>query len=120
VSRHQSGAPYTIRYAGDPVGYGSGLGAACNSRGCQAATPEGRNTARGMFINYADLSLARSFAVGTDRVEFRADVFNLFNNQNLLAGGYINLVGNARFGQHVGGSAVLPGRQFQFAATYRF
>jgi outer membrane receptor protein involved in Fe transport len=120
VSRHQSGAPYTIRYAGDPVGYGSGLGAACNSRGCQAATPGGRNTARGMFMNYADLSLARIFEVGTDRIEFRADVFNLFNNQNLLAGGYINLVGNARFGQHTGGSSVLPGRQFQFAGTYRF
>jgi outer membrane receptor protein involved in Fe transport len=120
VSRHQSGAPYTIRYAGDPVGYGSGLGAACNSRGCQASTPEGRNTARGMFLNYADVTLARSFNVAGDRIEVRADVFNAFNNQNLLAGGYINLVGNPRFGQHVGGSAVLPGRQFQFAATYRF
>jgi hypothetical protein len=120
VSRHQSGAPYTIRYAGDPVGYGSGLGAACNARGCQASTPGGRNTARGMFINYADVSLARMFPVGGDRIEFRADVFNVLNNQNLLAGGYINLVGNPRFGQHVGGSAVLPSRQFQFAATYRF
>jgi outer membrane receptor protein involved in Fe transport len=120
VSHHQSGAPYTIRYAGDPVGYGSGLGAACNSRGCQASTPEGRNTARGMFINYADLSLARQIAVGTDHIEIRADAFNVFNNQNLLAGGYINLVGNARFGQHTGGGAVFPGRQFQFAATYRF
>jgi hypothetical protein len=120
VSRHQSASPYTIRSAGDPVGYGSGLGAACNSRGCQAATPGGRNTARGMFINYADLSLARNFEVGSDRIEFRADVFNLFNNQNLLAGGYINLVGNARVGQHMGGSSVLPGRQFQFAGTYRF
>jgi hypothetical protein len=37
-----------------------------------------------------------------------------------LAGGYISLVGNARFGQHTGGSSVLPGRQFQFALTYRF
>ena len=50
-----------------------------------------------------------------DHIEFRADVFNVFNNQNLLAGGYINLVGNPRFGQHTGGSNVLPGRQFQFA-----
>ena len=47
-------------------------------------------------------------------------MFNVFNNQNLLAGGYINLVGNPRFGEHTGGSGVLPGRQFQFAATYRF
>jgi hypothetical protein len=120
VTHSQSGAPYTIRYAGDPVGYGIGTNAACNSRGCQPSTPNGRNTARGMFINYADLTLAKNFPVGSDRIEFRADVFNLFNNQNLLAGGYINLVGNARFGQHTGGGAVFWGRQFQFAATYRF
>jgi hypothetical protein len=120
VTHSQSGSPYTIRYAGDPVGYGAGVGAACNSRGCQPSTPGGRNTARGMFINYADLTLGKQFPVGSDHIEFRADVFNLFNNQNLLAGGYINLVGNVRFGQHSGGSNVLPGRQFQFATTYRF
>jgi hypothetical protein len=120
VSHHQSGTPYSIRYAGDPVGAGAGLGAACNSRGCQPARPGGRNTARGMFMNWADLSLARIFRVGEDRIEVRADMFNAFNNQNLLSGGYINLVGNARFGQHTGGSNVLPGRQFQFAGTYRF
>jgi outer membrane receptor protein involved in Fe transport len=120
VSHHQSGAPYSIRYAGDPVGYSVGLNAACNSRGCQPSKPGDRNTARGKFINYADLTLARQIAVGADHIEVRADVFNVFNNQNLLAGGYINLVGNPRFGQHTGGSAVFPGRQFQVAATYRF
>jgi outer membrane receptor protein involved in Fe transport len=120
VSHHQSGAAYSIRYAGDPVGYGSGLGAACNSRGCQPSRPGARNTARGMFINYADLTLARLFAVGPDRIEVRADAFNLFNNQNLIADGYINLVGNPRFGQHTGGNNVFPGRQFQFVTTYRF
>lgn len=120
VTHSQSGSPYTIRYSGDPVGYGAGVGAACNSRGCQNSTPNGRNTARGMFINYADLTLGKKFPVGKDHVEFRADVFNMFNNQNLLAAGYINLVGNPRFGQHTGGSSVLPGRQFQFALTYRF
>jgi hypothetical protein len=120
VSHHQSGSPYSIRYSGDPTGAGVGLNSACNSRGCQSARPGGRNTARGMFMNWADISLARIFAVGADRLEFRADMFNMFNNFNLLAGGYINLVGNARFGQHSGGSQVMPGRQFQFAATYRF
>jgi hypothetical protein len=119
VSHHQSGSPYSIRYAGDPTG--AGLSSGCNSRGCQASRPEGRNTARGMFLNYADLSLARSIRLGADRIEVRADVFNVFNNWNLLAGGYINLVGNPRFGQHAGGATVvLPGRQFQFAGTYRF
>ena len=120
VTHSQSGSPYTIRYAGDPVGYGQGVGAACNSRGCQPSTPDGRNTARGMFMNWADLTMGKQFPVGQDHIEFRADVFNVFNNQNLLAGGYINLVGNARFGQHTGGGAVMPSRQFQFALTYRF
>jgi outer membrane receptor protein involved in Fe transport len=118
VSHHQSGAAYSLRYAGDPTSAGFNFG--CNSRGCQAARPGGRNTLRGMFINFADLTLARVFEVGPDRFEVRADVFNLFNNQNLIADGYINLVGNPRFGQHTGGSNVFPGRQFQFAATYRF
>jgi outer membrane receptor protein involved in Fe transport len=120
VTHSQSGSPYTIRYAGDPVGYGQGVGANCNSRGCQNSTPNGRATARGMFMNWADLTFGKQFPVGNDHLEFRADVFNLFNNQNLLAGGYINLVGNARFGQHSGGSATLNSRQFQFALTYRF
>ena len=64
--------------------------------------------------------MARIFRIGPNRIEFRADMFNAFNNQNLLSGGYINLVGNSRFGEHSGGNAVLPGRQFQFAGTYRF
>jgi hypothetical protein len=118
VSHHQSGSPYTIRYAGDPTG--GGLTGGCSSRGCQSSQPGGRNTERGKFINYADLTLARTFDVGPDKIEIRADMFNAFNNQNLLAGGYIAFVGNARFGQHTGGSNVFPGRQFQFAATYRF
>ena len=41
------------------------LGAACNSRGCQPSTPGGRNTARGMFINYADLTTGETVPVGT-------------------------------------------------------
>ena len=59
--------------------------------------------------------MGKQFPVGSDHIEFRADVFNMLNNQNLLAGGYINLVGNPRFGQHTGGGGVFPGRQFQFA-----
>jgi len=119
VSHHQSGSPYSIRYAGDPTG--GGLTGGCSSRGCQFSRPGARNTERGKFINYADLTLARIFEIGADRrIEVRADMFNAFNNQNLLAGGYIAIVGNPRFGQHSGGSSVFPGRQFQFAATYRF
>ena len=87
VSHHQSGSPYTIRYAGDPTG--GGLTGGCSNRGCQSSQPGARNTERGKFINYADITLARTFAVGPDKIEIRADMFNAFNNQNLLAGGYI-------------------------------
>ena len=71
------------------------------------------------YVN-VDASIVKILRFGQRRLEVRADMFNAFNNQNLLAGGYIALVGNPRFGQHSGGSNVFPGRQFQFAATYRF
>ncbi len=118
VSHHQSGSPYSIRYAGDPTG--GGLTGGCSSRGCQFSRPGARNTERGKFINYADITLARVFDIGSDHLEVRADVFNAFNNQNLLAGGYFNTVGHSLFGEHSGGANVFPGRQFQFATTYRF
>jgi hypothetical protein len=117
VLHSQSGTPYSLRYAGDPTGTQL---TQCSTRGCQAARPGGRNTARGAHINYTDITFARTFQVGTDRIEFRADVFNAFNNWNLTADGYVGVVTAANFGQHTGGSAVFPGRQFQFATTYRF
>ena len=62
-----------------------------------------------------------SSRVGDDHIEFRADMFNVFNNQNLLAGGYISLVGNPPLRTAHGRQCErLPGRQFQFATTYRF
>ena len=117
VSRSMSGTPYSLRYAGDPTGTQL---TQCSTRGCQAARPGARNTERGDHINFTDFTLARIFRVGQDRIEFRADIFNAFNNWNIIADGYVNVVTAANFGQHTGGSAVWPGRQFQFAATYRF
>ena len=117
VSHSQSGTAYSIRYAGDPTGTTLNQ---CSNRGCQVSRPGGRNTERGEFINYVDITLARIFTVGPDRLEFRADVFNVTNNPNLISDGYIGVVGNPNFGTHIGGSAVFPGRQFQFATTYRF
>jgi hypothetical protein len=117
VGRSMSGTPYSLRYAGDPTGTQL---TQCSTRGCQAARPGARNTGRGDHINFTDITLARIFRVGQDRIEFRADLFNAFNNWNLIADGYVNVVTAANFRQHTGGSAVWPGRQFQFAATYRF
>ena len=109
----------------DPVRHAtSAAPATCRATATHAAArrvrPGARNTERGEFINYIDLSLARTFTIGEDRIEFRADVFNFTNNPNLTADGYVGTVGNALFGQHLGGSSVFPNRQFQFAATYRF
>jgi hypothetical protein len=117
VLHSQSGAPYSARYAGDPTGTTLNQ---CTNRGCQVSRPGARNTERGDHINYLDLTLARVFDVGQDRIEFRVDMFNSLNNWNLLGPGYINVVTDPRFGQHTGGSNVWPGRQFQFALTYRF
>ncbi len=112
VSRAMSGTPYSLRYAGDPTGTQL---TQCSTRGCQAARPGARNTERGDSIVYTDFTLARIFRVGEDRLEFRADIFNAFNQWNVTADGYVGVVTAANFGQHTGGSAVWPGRQFQFA-----
>ena len=50
--------------------------------------------------------------------KFRADVFNLFNNENFAADGYIGIIGNVNYGKPTSGA--YPGRQFQFGAIYRF
>jgi hypothetical protein len=114
----QSGSAYTIRYAADLTGT---TNTQCSSRGCQVTQPGRRNSARGEVINYLDMTLARTVPVGHQRIELRADAFNILNNQNYISDGYIGIVGNANFGKPTGGSSnVFPGRQYQFAATFRF
>jgi len=81
-------------------------------------TPEGRNTARSASVRFTDLTLTRTFGVGRNRVEVRADVFNLFNNANFTADGYIGIIGNVNYGKPTSGA--YPGRQFQFGGIYRF
>lgn len=117
VQHSQSGTPYSLRYAGDPTGTTLNQ---CSPRGCQVTRPGARNTERAAFINYTDVTLSRTFEMRGDRLEFRADAFNVFNNWNLTADGYVGILGAANFGKHTGGSAVFPGRQFQFAVTYRY
>jgi hypothetical protein len=80
VLHAQSGNPYTIRYASDLTGTTL---SACSGRGCGVTQPGARNTARGEAIQYLDMSIARTFTLaGVKRLEFRADTFNAFNNQN--------------------------------------
>jgi outer membrane receptor protein involved in Fe transport len=117
VVHAQSGNPYSIRYAQDLTGTTQVYCLA--ARTCNVTTPEGRNTARGAPVKYADLTLTRTFALpGKDRLEVRADVFNLLNNANFVADGYIGIIGNVNFGKPT--SQAYPGRQFQFGGIYRF
>jgi hypothetical protein len=117
VVHAQSGNPYTIRYAQDLTGTTQVFCTA--QRTCNVTTPEGRNTARSAAVQFADLTLTRTFALpNKNRVEVRADVFNLFNNQNFTSDGYIGIIGNPNFGKPT--SNAYPGRQFQFGTIYRF
>jgi hypothetical protein len=89
------------------------------ARTCNVTTPEGRNTARGAAVRYADMTITRTFGLpNNDRIEVRADVFNLFNNTNFQSDGYIGIIGNVNFGKPTSGA--YPGRQYQFGAIYRF
>ena len=118
VMHIQSGTAYSLRFAGDPAGTTLSQ---CSNRGCQASRPGARNTERAEVVNYLDVTLARTFRMpGGDRLEFRADAFNVLNNQNYISDGYVGIVGNPNLGTPTGGNNVFPGRQFQFAATYRF
>jgi outer membrane receptor protein involved in Fe transport len=120
VGYARSGHPWTVRYAADLTGTSL---TTCSPRGCNVTQPGKRNTERAEPIQYMDLTLARTLSMPwvRQRIEVRADVFNVLNNQNYVSDGYIGIIGNASFGQPTAGATnVWPGRQFQFAATYRF
>jgi outer membrane receptor protein involved in Fe transport len=120
IVQAHSGHPYPVRYGADLTGTTI---ASCSPRGCGITQPGSRNTLRAEPVQYVDMTIARTFALpaANNRIEFRADVFNLFNNQNYVADGYIGVVGNPSYGQPTAGAMLVwPGRQFQFGATYRF
>lgn len=117
VVHAQSGNPYTIRYGADLTGTTQVY--CVGSRTCNVTTPEGRNTARAAAVRFADMNVTRTFSMPNGhRVEFKADVFNVFNNDNFTADGYMNILGNVNFGKPISGA--YPGRQFQLGAIYRF
>ena len=74
-------------------------------------SPGARNTERGTFINYTDVTLSRTFA---DRratgIEFRADVLQPVQQLEPSSPTATSASSaTANFGQHTGGSARLPG-----------
>ena len=121
VTHSQSGSPYTIRYAGDPVGYGAGVGAACNSRGCQPSTPGGRNTARGMFINYADLTLGKTVPGRRRIASSSAPTCSTCSTTRTCSPAATSTwLATRGSGSTRADRTCCPSRQFQFALTYRF
>ena len=106
VSHNQSGSPYTIRYAGDPTG--SRLTGGAATADASRASPVPQYGARRFHQLRGPVTLPEPSSVGADRIEIRADMFNVFNNQNLLAAGYIGLVGNPQFRRAHGRSERLP------------
>ena len=58
----------------------------------------GRGVVRGPGINVTDLGLFKNFRLGSNiRLQYRLEMFNVFNHPNLLAVGTI--MGNPTFGQ---------------------
>lgn len=86
---------------------------------------EGRNSDRLPWSNTFDLGVQYQFPLGNSKLELRADVFNVFNTQNLS--GYSNnatqsnqiQAGAASSGLLVRRNASAP-RQFQFTIRYLF
>jgi len=78
----------------------------------------GRNCVRGPGSYNTDLALLKHFPFGKEQqreVEFRFELFNAFNHQNLLYPG--TQVGTAGYGRIVG---VVPGRIIQLGAKIMF
>src|SRR6185503_6871097 len=110
IGQVHSGQPYNITYGDDRWGT------------TQAdARPGGRNTARGDGYANVDLSVAGLFRLRESTLEVRADVFNVVNNANYIAPGYVGVIGSPEFGKPTGGLfGVFPGRQLQLGAVLRF
>ena len=81
-----------------------------------------RNSFRIESFNNVDIAVAKTFKLGgSQSVEVRADVFNLFNSENILA--VNNVFGtnpNQQAATFFQPTRVGNPRQFQFAARYRF
>jgi hypothetical protein len=96
----------TAAYVAPPrIGDGTGFG---NS---------GRNYLRGPGQINFDMALVKLFPIGADQLEFRGEIFNVFNRPNFGLPG-TNLGSPASFG--VISSTVVAPRIMQFALRFRF
>ena len=119
VSHHQSGSPYTIRYAGDPTG--GGLTGGCSIAGMPVEPARrSQHGARQVHQLRGSDACPEPSRWDPTRSRFAPTCSTCSTTRTSSRAATSALVGNPRFGQHAGGANVFPGRQFQFAATYRF
>lgn len=76
----------------------------------------GRNSFRGGKLISIDVSAAKAFSIGSQRVSIRADIFNVFNRANFgIPVRYLEAPG---FGRAT--NTVTPARRIQFSLRYSF
>ncbi len=124
VTTLASGRPYAITSGSDVNGDGS---TADRPFDLASGTYLERNSGRGTPTYSTDLFAQKSFLLNERMsVEFRAEVFNIFNNRNIYGrnGNYGNaLLGtpSATLGAATGGIAsVDPSREIQFQVRFRY
>jgi len=76
----------------------------------------GRNTFRAGNVLELDVSVIKGFSIGSNRLDFRADIFNFINRSNY--GIPVRQLEAIGFGRATG--TVTPGRRVQFAVKYEF
>lgn len=126
ITTAASGRPYAITAGVDTNGDGSTADRPFDRT--TGAFIE-RNAGRGTPTYSTDLFAQKSFSLGERmRLELRAEVFNVFNNRNILAGrnatygtAIFGTPTTTNFGGANGGIAnVDPSRELQFQARFRF
>ena len=99
-----------------PVGYGAGVGAACNSRGCQPSTPgrpqHGARHVHQLRRPHDGASSSRSAPTASRSAPTCSTCSTTRTCSPAATSTWSATRGS---GEHTGGADVLPGRQFQFA-----
>ncbi len=120
IYNDSNGTPFTTDLNGDGSGFGDAyVGNSDRFPG------ESRNSDRLPWSTNFDVGLQHQFILGNNTIEIRADIFNVFNTENLS--GYSNNAtqsnqiqqGSAASGRFVQRNAGPP-RQFQFGVRYLF
>ena len=119
VAHRRAARPYSLRYTGDPTGTGRSTSAArAAARLSQAGGAQHR---AGDFISYLDMTLSRSFQIGEGPAGVpRRHLQRLQRMERDRRRLRRHPAARPTSGSTRAESAVFPGRQFQFAITYRF